>query len=261
MTPERIAELRILTNYAGSKGVPFILDNHTFKWRPPPEQVRFWTGFAKNFPDDGSVLLDIVNEPRGFNDPVITNDWLQWAHDANQIISGLRAKGIRHPILIEYPQWSATFRFDKREPHTRACESAACALDRSGGLRDPLGRTYISAHRYFDAGSAGGNNTCIDKTSGWVSFAAALRKRGLKAYITESAFGSSNNGVPASCEGVAREAIAALKANKDVLLGITWWGGGRIWPENYLFKIEPKKATRFRTALTPYTLLLRGEDQ
>lgn len=74
MTSARIAELRTLTDYARSKGVPMILDNHTYRWDVLEKMVAFWTAFAKNFPDDGSVLLDLVNEPKGFNDPVQTND-------------------------------------------------------------------------------------------------------------------------------------------------------------------------------------------
>jgi hypothetical protein len=45
----------------------------------------------------------------------------------------------------------------------------------------------------------------------------------------------------ASCVAVSGEAIAALRANSDAILGITWWGGGRIWPENYIFYSRPTK--------------------
>jgi hypothetical protein len=259
MTPARIAELRTFTDIAGSKGVPVILDNHTYRWPTVTAAVAFWTGFARNFPDDGSVILDPVNEPQGFNDPVMTNDWMQWARDSNAIIAGLRANGIRHPIALEYPQWSATFRFDKNEGPKKDCVSAGCALDRSGGLRDPLKRTYINGHRYFDNGASGTSKACKDTVSGWVEFAAQLRKRGLKAYITEVAFGSSY-GVHPTCEAVSKEAVAALRANSDVLLGVTWWGGGRIWPESYIFKIDPKKAERFTAPVPVYTRALSGQQ-
>ncbi len=205
------------------------------------------------------MLLDLVNEPKGFNDPVLTNDWDQWLRDSNLIIAGLRANGIRHPILLEYPQWSATFRFDKGEGPKKACESAGCAIDRGGGLKDPLGLTFINGHRYFDRGSSGTNKECEAKTSGFVEFAAQLRQRGLKAYITESAFGS-HYGVKASCAVVGAEAITALRKNSDVLLGITWWGGGRIWPEGYIFKIDGLKANRYLISASPYLLRLLGHE-
>lgn len=262
MTPSRTVELRILANYARSKRVPIILDAHTYKWLPADEMVSFWTRFARNFPDDGSVMLDLVNEPRGFDDPILVNDWDQWLRDSNLIIAGLRQNGINHPILLEYPQWSASFRFDKGERKSPAfsqpCESAACAIDRGGGLRDPLGRTFINAHRYFDKGSSGASSICNTQISGFNAFAEQLRKRGLKAYITESAFGSSY-GIDPSCHAVAREAITALRANSDVILGITWWGGGRIWPENYVFKIEPQKSERFSAPIPVYVKMLTGQ--
>ncbi len=257
MTPARIVELKVNVAYARSKSVPVILDNHTYRWDTVERFVQFWTGFARNFPDDGSVLLDLVNEPKGFNDPVMTNDWDQWLRDSNLIIAGLRANGIRHPILLEYPQWSATFRFDKKEGPKKACESAGCAIDRGGGLKDPRGLTFINGHRYFDKGSSGTSSECVDKTSGFAEFAEQLRRRGLKGYITESAF-ASHYGMKASCAAVGAEAIAALRANSDVLLGITWWGGGRVWPESYIFKIDPPKAARFTAPTSGYVERLTG---
>lgn len=257
MTPARIAELKVNVAYSRSKGVPVILDNHTYRWDAPPKAIAFWTGFARNFSDDGTVLLDLVNEPKGFNDPILTNDWDQWLRDSNLIIAGLRANGIRHPILLEYPQWSATFRLDKKEGPKTPCASAGCAIDRGGGLKDPLGLTFINGHRYFDRGSSGTNKSCDTTISGFANFASNLRKRGLKGYITESAFGS-HYGVPTSCVAVGAEAIAALRANSDVLLGITWWGGGRVWPERYFFKIDPPKSVRFTAPTSVYVAQLAG---
>ncbi|WP_159511461.1 cellulase family glycosylhydrolase [Sphingomonas sp. T1] len=257
MTPARIAELKVSVAYARSKGVPVILDNHTYRWDSVERFIQFWTAFARNFPDDGSVIIDPVNEPRGFNDSVLTNDWDQWLRDSNLIIAGLRANGIRHPILLEYPHWSATFRFDKKEGPKKACESAGCAIDRGGGLKDPLGLTFINGHRYFDKGSSGTNKECATSVSGFAEFAQQLRQRGLKGYITESAF-ASHYGMKASCVAVGAEAIAALRANSDVLLGITWWGGGRVWPESYIFKIDPPKAARFSASTSSYVERLTG---
>lgn len=261
MTPARIAELKVNVAYAGSKGVPVILDNHTYRWDTPDKAIAFWTEFARNFPDDGSVILDLVNEPRGFDDPMLTNDWMQWARDSKLIIAGLRANGIKHPIALEWPQWSATFRFDKKEAAWKACESAGCALDRdTSGPLDPLNRTYLNGHRYWDKGSSGTSQSC-DTTwgegSGLDDFAAQLRKRGLKGIVTEAAFGASF-GIKDNCKNIGKNAIADMKDNADVLYGITWWGGGRIWPESYLFKIDGKKATRYTMPLNPYLVQLTG---
>lgn len=247
LTPARIREVRTLTDYARGRGVPVILDNHSFNWRPPADQIAWWAGVASQFPDDGSVLLDLNNEPQGIR-------WMQWAVDAKQIVAGLRARGIRHPILLEWPGYSSISRFDKHEPAGRPCSSAACALDRTPGAIDPLGLTFLNGHRYFDADGSGTKAECLtDKgkprtESGFDKFAARLRKRGMKGYITEAAFGGIV-GIPASCAAVGADAVADLRANGDVLLGVTWWGGGRLWPDRYPFKIDcPKGEAVCRSA-------------
>lgn len=261
MTPERVAELVDFVAHANGKGVPVILDAHDYTWRTPEDFIARWTELARNFPDDGRVLLDLVNEPvKGFTDPVLTNDWQQWARDSKLTIAGLRANGIRHPILLEYPQWSATFRFYKTTGAASPCQSAHCALDRDkSGPLDPLNLTFISAHRYFDNDASGTSRFCKDKTSGVATFARELRSRGLKAYITEYAWGSYGKGVSPTCEAVSKEFVTAVKANADVILGVTAWGGGRGWADGYHFKIEPPKAERLTAAVSGYATALRGE--
>lgn len=258
MTASRIAELKANIEYAISMNVPVILDNHTYKWLTPDEFVAFWVPFMANFPKSDMVMIDLVNEPKGFNDTVVTNDWMQWIRDVNLTIPKLRAAGITNPILIEWPGYSATFRFDKKEGPNTACASAGCAIDRAGGIVDPLNKTYMNGHRYFDEGSRGYSKTCTDQVSGFATFAANLRKRGLKGYVTESAFGSSY-GVNASCVPTGAEAITSLKANPDVIKAITWWGGGRIWPEDYAFKIDSKKETRYEVPLNPYLVQIKAD--
>ncbi len=135
----------------------------------------------------------------------------------------------------------------------------ACAIDHAGGLKNPLGLTFINRHRYLNTGLSGTSKDCNTATSRFVKFADQLRRRGLTAYITESALGSHYD-VKASSNAVGVEAIAALYANNDALLGITWWGGGRIWPKIYNFKIDPPKAARFTIPTTDHTRSLTGTD-
>lgn len=255
MTPDRIAELRGIVDFARSRRVPVILDNHSSRWQPVPDQIAFWSGLARRFPDDGSVLLDLVNEPRRV-------PWMQWATDAKAVIAGLRKAGIRHPILLEWPGYSGITRFDKHEPSSKECASAACALERTPGPLDPADNTFLNGHRYFDADGSGTKAACKKKDgqprteSGFDRFAAQLRKRGWKGYITESAFGGYG-AIPASCRAVGEDAVADLRANGDVLLGVTWWGGGRMWPDRYPFKIECAKAERMRCPLSDYQRMIR----
>jgi endoglucanase len=165
--------------------------------------------------------------------------------DRNLIVAGIRKAGFKHRILAEWPQYSASFRFDKKEPAWRECQSAACAIDRTpGGLVDPLNRVLLSPHRYFDTGAQGIKAACVSKGDGQLSaFAAAARKRGFKAILGEYAF-SSYKGVPVSCSALSIAVMASLKADADVWTDAMVWGGGRAWPDSYIFKVEPKKGTR-----------------
>lgn len=254
MTPDRVAELQAIAAFTRSRRVPLILDNHRSRWEPVADQVALWTGLARQFPDDGSVMLDLVNEPRGVA-------WMQWASDAKAIVAGLRRNGIRHPILLEWPGFSGISRFDKREPTSKDCESAGCALDRTPGKLDPIDRTFLNGHRYFDANGSGTSPGCKTKDgqprteSGFDRFAGELRHRGLQGYITETAFGRYK-AVPANCRAVGADAVADLQANSDVLLGVTWWGGGRLWPDRYPFKIECRKVDRFTCPPSEYQRML-----
>lgn len=255
MEPARIRELRALTDYARAKRVPVILDKHDYRWPPVAEQIEWWAGFARHFPDDGSVLLDLNNEPKQVS-------WMQWAADAKKVIAGLRARGIRHPILLEWPRYSGIGRFDRQETTGQPCISAACALGRTPGVLDPIGRTFLNGHRYFDDDGSGTKALCLKRDgtpraeSGFGAFAAQLRARGLKGYVTETAFGS-HAGIPESCQAVGADAVADLRANGDVLLGVTWWGGGRIWPDRYPFKIDCFKTQRATCPPSPYLKAIR----
>ena len=229
------------TRAALDRGAYVVLDRHDFSWPSVSEQVAFWTSLMARMPRFDRIIIDPMNEPKHFDDPVLTNDWDQWARDINQVIDGLRAAGIRNVIAPEYPGYSATFRLRKREDASKPSESAVVALDRVGGLKDRLGLTIVNGHRYFDKGSSGTQPNCT-AAPGYDNFASELRARGLKGIITESAFGRAG-AIPPSCEAAGAAAIAYLKTNADTVVGVTWWGGGAAWNERYLFKIEPKKGS------------------
>jgi endoglucanase len=246
---------------AKARNVPVILDRHDYKWPTPAEQVAFSVPYLRKMDDQDMVMIDLINEPRFFNDPVMTNDWMQWVRDTNEIVAGIRKAGFKNPILVEWPQWSASFRFDKSQKAGEDCVSGACAIDRSGGLIDPLNRIVLSPHRYFDKGASGTSAICVPDrgtAGGLREFAAAARKRGHRAILGESAFGG-HQGVAESCAPIAKQVVAAIKADGDVWMDVEVWGGGRAWKEEYFFKIEPKKGTRDATPLSSYVNLVTGK--
>jgi len=116
---------------------------------------------------------------------------------------------------------------------------------RTGRGPHPLDPTFINAYRHFDPGSSGTSSECDTKTSDFTELAVQLRRRGFKGYITKSAL-ASHYGMRASCLEFSTEATMTPRANSDAILGITCWGGGRIWPE-----ITFSKMTRQRPPGSP----------
>jgi hypothetical protein len=238
-----------------AKGATVMFDRHDYKWPSVADQVAFWTSFGAKYKTNTKVIFDLMNEPRGFDDPVVTNDWTQWAADTKAIIAGLRAAGFQNTIAVEWPGSSAAFRFDKNEPAYKACESAACAVDRQGGLGDS--NVIFSAHQYWDHGSSGSSPNC-DPYFFLDTIRAAAAKRGWKLELGEGAFGSYLK-VRDTCQPLLNQAIPEIRDHPDTWFGVTWWGGGREWKESYIFKIEPTKGTRALVPHSAYLDKLRGQ--
>ncbi|WP_159871600.1 cellulase family glycosylhydrolase [Novosphingobium sp. 9U] len=206
--------------------VPCIFDRHEYKWPAAAEQVAFWVKVRNRLPKSDLIQFDIMNEPKGFNDPVLTSDWDQWARDSRLIIHRLRAAGVTNRIWLEYPGWSGIDRFSH----------AAKALKRQGNIDDPLRRTGIQAHRYADKDGSGTSTYCDSKkmSSHFGIFARQVHELGMPALVGEAAFGKTKG-----CEEIATAWLAEMKAGIPNLYGVTWWGGGRAWSPKYFYKISP----------------------
>ncbi|WP_242148952.1 cellulase family glycosylhydrolase [Sphingomonas sp. BAUL-RG-20F-R05-02] len=240
-----------------AKGATVVMDRHQFTWDTAPNQIAYWIDKAAPYKTNTRVVIDFMNEPRNFNDPVVTNDWVQWAADTKAIIAGLRAAGFQNTFAVEWPGSSAAFRFDKHEPSYKACESAACAMDRQGGLGDT--NILLEGHMYWDKGSTGTHWECDPASGMWYdALRAGAAARGLKAYMGEGAGGNAG-GVQNVCAGYLAQAVAEVKAHPETWFGVTWWGAGREWPEAYPLKIEPKKGTRAAVPHSAYLEQLRGK--
>lgn len=254
--PIKRAVVADIVAYAQSKGATVILDRHDYKRHAADDAWAFWQEPLKSFSVD--TLIELANEPvKGY--PAGSNPWMVSAQDTRDTVTLFRANGVTNPILFGSPGYNATHRFVKFKGPQFPAEGMGDALDRVGGIIDPLNKTYFSGHRYFDKGGSGTKPDCHTNSgdAGIGEFAASLRKRGLKAYVTEFAFGS-HRGVPASCNVVGPNFMAGIKANSDVIAGSTVWGGGRAWSESYGFKVEPKKGTRAAVQVPGYAKMMAG---
>jgi hypothetical protein len=254
--PQMLAAIVDIVRYAQSRGATVILDRHDYTRHSAADAWAFWRPILPSF--SAGTMIELANEPvKGY--PVGSNPWMVSAQDTRDTVALFRANGVMNPILFGSPGYSATFRFVKSKGLQFPAEGMGEALDRVGGINDPLRKTYFSGHRYLDTGASGIKSACKTNSGdgGMGEFAAALRKRGLKAYVTEFAFGSYR-GIPASCSVVGPNFIAAIKANSDVISGSTVWGGGRGWAESYAFKVEPKKGTRASVPVPNYVTQTAG---
>jgi len=255
-----VAKIKAATDAATARGAYVILDRHDYGATFDPAQADWWISFIKNFPDYDKVMIDTMNEPKTGAPYQMDSSGRSYATEVNAGIAAFRKAGFKHKLLIEWRGSSGMSRFDKQESSSASCISPACSFDRAGGLKDPLGLTMISGHRYPDPDGSGTSSTCVSGTSATdlvsnTDRAAAPRK--LKVWVGEFAFG--NNGqVSATCATLGKGFIARMRYMRSTYVGVSWWGGGANWKEDYLYKIEPKKGTFLKASPSSYLLTLTG---
>ena len=254
--PKIVARMVTLADTAITLRATMLIDRHDYKAVTPADTDK-WVRFVGKMPASPFVAIDLMNEPKmKRTDNPKLDDFELWARGANALIAGLRANGVKNIIHLEWPGYSGVFRFDKHEKPGKICESAVCAIDKAGGLVDPLGLTILSGHNYLDKGSSGTSKYC-DIYTGPQNFANLLRAADLKGSIGEFGYGKWS-GVDKSCAIVGPQALAEMRASRDVLVDYYAWGGGQGWKEDYFLKIEPTKGTFMTRADSPYLKALTG---
>ncbi len=260
--PAVVRKLQAIAQAAAARGAYVILDRHDYGPAFRPEQLPFWTALMPSFPDTTHVLIDPMNEPKGgYTYEKDRQTGKSFGTEVNAAIAGFRKAGFKHTLVIEWKEWAGMQRFDKGEAANAPCSSPACSFDRAGGLKDPIGRTMVSGHRYPDSNGSGTSGTCVTNKTGPQLVANAEKgaaARGLKLWIGEFAFGS-HAGVSATCEAIGRSLIARMRAMPQVYAGVSWWGGGNGWKEDYFYKIEPKKGTFATAAPSKYLTIITGK--
>lgn len=247
--PVVIAKIKAAVDAASAEGAYTILDRHDYGATFDPDAATWWGALITNFPDSDHVMIDTMNEPKQGAPYQRDAAGTSYATQVNAGIAAFRRAGFKHRLLIEWRSWSGMQSFDKHEADGASCRSAACSFDRAGGLKDPLGRTMLSGHRYPDQWGSGTQSACVTNKTGPQLVANAEKaalQRGLKIWIGEFAFGKAS-GVSVPCKTIGRDLIQHMRSVPAVYAGISWWGGGPAWKESYIYKIEPKKGT-FATA-------------
>ena len=260
--PVVVAKMKAATDAATARGAYVILDRHDYEATFDPTEAAWWASFIRNFSDATHVMIDTMNEPRkGASYEADRRTKKSFATEVNAGIAAFRRAGFKHKLLIEWRGSSGMGRFDKHEAANKPCISPACSFDRAGGLKDPLGLTMVSGHRYYDWDSSGTSPVC-DRTQKRLRYFVsntdtAAKARGLKVWVGEMAFGNGRHLDP-WCATIGRAVIDRMKAMPEVYAGVTWWGGGAGWKEEYLYKIEPNKGSFASAPASPYLRMITG---
>lgn len=256
--PKVIAKIKAAADTAAARGAYVILDRHDYGNTFDVAGANWWVGVMKNFPNTKHVLVDTMNEPKTGRSYDKDSSGKSYGTDVNDGIAAFRKAGMKHVLLIEWRGWAGLQVFSKNEADSKPCGSAACSLDRAGGLKDPLGRTILSGHRYPDSNGSGTNATCVSNTTAGKLIGnadAAAQARGLKIWIGEFAFGNAR-GVSGACKAIGADLVKYMRARPKTYVGVSWWGGGNGWKEDYHYKVEPKKGTFASAPASTYLKML-----
>lgn len=235
-TEAKLAALDALVKRGTDRGILMVIDEHSYGNIGDARIRDFWLRIAPRYKGQPLVAFDLQNEPNG-------GTWASWGPDSRDLIHTLRAAGVDNLLILEWRQSSGASRADKNEASTKACESALCSLNRAGIMTladlDPLKRTWLSPHRYFDSNGSGTSAYCrtdLSMSGAFGSSVAAARKLGMRLYLGEFAWGRYGSW-PESCKKLAPVIVDYLKATPEFAGGASWGWGPR-WTKTYTFRGE-----------------------
>jgi endoglucanase len=235
--PDEQALLVDCVSYATKKNLHVVLDPHNYAKRamqddgwtaehligsaqvPVKAFSLFWSRLAELFKHDTRVIFGLMNEPAGI-------DLEAWFSAANAAIASIRATGAINLILIPGINW------------TGAHSWISSGNTRMGEVSDPANNFAFDVHQYLDGDSSGTSPEAVSDTIGSEriqEFQKWARQKGFKGFL-----GEFNGGPNKTSYNALNDLCREMAANSDVWLGWTAWAGGRLWPENYFFNLEPK---------------------
>jgi len=238
-----LARLTSVVDYAAAKGLHIVLDTHNYARRrvaedgwaaehligselvPAAAFTDYCTRLAGAFKDVPSIIFGLMNEPWG----LAAADWLIIA---NQAIAGMRQQGAKQLILVP------------GVAYTGAHSWITAGNVVMGDVVDPGNNFALEVHQYFDADSSGTSPKAAGARIGSErieAFQHWARQNGFKAFLAEFAAGEDETSLEA-----LNDICRTLQANSDVWIGWAAWAGGRWWPANYIFNLEPSKSGQMR---------------
>jgi endoglucanase len=231
-TAAYFAKLDALVRYATSKNATVIIEPHNFaryygntigsSQVPNAVFADLWTRLGAAYQSNPNVWFNLVNEPHDLPSA-------QWVGAANAAIAGARSAGATNTVVVPGVAWTGAYSWYDTSYGT---SNAVALLD----IKDSANNVVFEAHQYLDSDSSGNTGVCVSATVGserLAPFLEWLRANGKKGILGEFAGGDN-----ATCNLAIRDMLATMKAQSDVLVGWTWWGGGPAWG-NYVFALDP----------------------
>lgn len=234
-TDAKLVALDKLIKRGTDRGILMVIDEHSYGNIGDPRIRDFWLRVGPRYKGQPLVAFDLQNEPNG-------GSWQTWGKDSRDLIHALRAAGIDNLLILEWRQSSGANRADKNEPAGKV-ESAVASLKLAGVTSladlDPLKRTWLSPHRYFDSNGSGTSTYCrtdLSPKSAFGSSVTAAKKLGMKLYLGEFAWGRYGSW-PGSCKSLAPLIVQYLRDTEEFVGGASWGWGPR-WAKSYTFRGE-----------------------
>lgn len=197
---------------------------------PDSAFADLWTRLAQLHKANPRVIFGLMNEPNAIST-------VQWFSAAQAAIDAIRGTGATNLIMAPGNGFSQPFAWNDRW-YDAARPKVSNAVGWST-LVDPLDKTVVSVHTYFNADGGGGADDIVgpaiiqQRLQPVVDWARPL---GLKVHLSE--FGA-NSATPGAQAAVAN-AIAYMDANRDVMIGWAWWAyGPPAWWSAYRFTLCP----------------------
>jgi aryl-phospho-beta-D-glucosidase BglC (GH1 family) len=229
----KLAELDGFLDLADSFGMRVVVDLHAYCRRgskvlgtpdlPVDALASFWSQFARHF-KGRFAGYDIMNEPHDMPNAQV------WPQAAQLTVDAIRKEDPATTLYVEGDDWSSAQRW--------ASSNATLAI------KDPADHLVYSAHEYFDKDTSGQYRVSYDADGASPDvgarrlepFVGWLRDHGAKGHIGEY-------GAPYADPrwvAVIDNFLDAVAANRDVLIGSSYWAGGQ-WADSYPLTIQPAK--------------------
>lgn len=235
-------------NYATSKGMYVMIEPHGAessafaKYKgsyigtsavPNSQFADLWSRLATQFKSNPNVVFGLMNEPNGMST-------VQWFNAAQDALVAIRATGATNLIMIEGNGWSGAGSWTSSWYDTASPQVSNATAWKIISDPLPLANTVAEVHMYFNSDASGGTNDIVSPTIGVERVKVAVdwaRANGVKIHLSE--FGATATATNAQL--AVTNLLMYLDANKDVVIGWSWWAyGPPEWWSGHTFTLDPK---------------------